>query len=187
MEKVTDINRWLLNPEHRPLGLVECRSLRRRTAFGLCLLGFVRSLRRFSSFDFRLPLPAWFGKHSPVYRNGKVSAALLEGRFRCLEGSGDRLSEQKPYKDIDRSRKKFLSCNFRGIAEHICRTRVLVGGLLVVRKLFVRCTLADPFDVAMETFWPKCTIKLKSITVIFSYNLLYLLALQQFTKTLTGQ
>jgi hypothetical protein len=38
-----------------------------------------------------------------------------------------------------------------------------------------------------KVFWPKFMGKLKSITTIFSHNLLYLFELQQFTQTLTGQ
>jgi hypothetical protein len=53
----------------------------------------------------------------------------------------------------------------------------------VVRKRFVQYASANPF----KDFWPKCKEELKSITTIFSHNLLYLFDLQQFSKTLTGQ
>ena len=171
----------------RPLGSVAGRSLRRHKVFGLGVLRFVRSLRRFSSLDFRLLSPAWFGTPSRVSRNDTVSTASLEDRFLCLEGSDDRLSERTPYISIDRSRKRFWFCNCRGIVERICRMRVWAGSPGVVKKRFAPCTLADPFDVAMEIIWPKSKSKLKSITVIFSYNLLCLLVLQNFTKALTGQ
>lgn len=187
METVTDINRWLLNPVHRLLGLAECRSLRRRKAFGLCLLGFVRSPRRFSNLGFRLLLPRWFVRHCLVYHNGKVSAALLEDRFLRREDSGEKLSGQKPYKGIDPGRKRFLSCNCRDICGRICRIVFWEENLTVVRKLYVLYELAGPFSRSMKVYWPRFKGRLKSIPIIFSHNLLYLFSLQRFSKTSTRQ
>jgi len=97
------------------------------------------------------------------------------------------LSEQKPYKGIDRNMKKFLSGDCHGIGEHICRNLVLAGSLSVVKKQSVRCTLASPFNKSRKVLWPKFMGELKSITIIFSHNLLYLFVLQQFTQKLMGQ
>jgi hypothetical protein len=52
-----------------------------------------------------------------------------------------------------------------------------------VKKWCVQYASANPF----KDFWSKCKDELKSITTIFSHNLLYLFELQQFPKTLTGQ
>jgi hypothetical protein len=97
------------------------------------------------------------------------------------------LSVQKPYKETDRGRKKFLSDSCLGIDERICRIRALVESLSVVRKQFALCALASPFNVSTKVIWPKFMSELKSITAIFSHNLLNLFGLQQFPKTLTGQ
>jgi hypothetical protein len=70
--------------------------------------------------------------------------------------------------------------------EHICRILVLVRSLSVARKLFAPRALASPFNVVGKVIWPKFMSELKSVTVIFSHNLLNLLVLQQFPKTLTG-
>jgi hypothetical protein len=126
-------------------------------------------------------------RHCLVYHNGKVSAALLEDRFRGREDSGEKLSEQKLYKGIDRGRKKFLSCNCRDICGRICRIVFWEENLTVVRKLSVLYALADPFSKSVKVYWPKLKGKLKSIPIIFSHNLLYLRGLQRFSKTLTGQ
>ena len=83
--------------------------------------------------------------------------------------------------------QSFLFGSCHGIGKHIYRTDVLAGSLSVVRTLFVRCTLAGPFNVSAKLFWPKSIDELKSITTIFSHNLLILFALQQFSKALTGQ
>jgi len=120
-------------------------------------------------------------------RNDKVWNALLAEKFRCPEGSVDMLFEQKPYRGIDGIRNKFLSDSCHDIDEHICRIRVLAGGLSVVRKLFAPCALASPFNVVGKVIWPKFMGELKSVTVIFSHNLLNSLVLQHFSKTLTGQ
>ena len=162
----------------RPLGSVECQSLRWRKVFGLCLSKPARSRRRFSSLDVRSHLPMYCVKHSRVCRNGKVSAALLEDRFRCLEGSGDRLSAQMPCTGIDRNRKMFLSDGCRDIVERIRRIVFWEESLTVVRRLFVRCTLAGPFNESVKVLWPKPTGDFKSIPTIFSHNLLYLFGLQ---------
>ena len=187
METVKDINRWWLNPGHRLLGSTECRSLRWRKVFGLCLSKSVRSRHRFSSLDVRLHLPMCCVKHSSVFRNGKVSTGLLEDSFRCLEDSGDRLFGQTPYKGIDRNRKKFLFDGCHNIAERICRIVFWEESLTVVRRLFVRCTLAGPFNESVKVLWPKPTGDFKSIPTIFSHNLLYLFGLQQFAYKLMGQ
>jgi hypothetical protein len=97
------------------------------------------------------------------------------------------LFEQKPYRGIDRSRKKFLSDSCHDIDEQICRIGILAGSLSVVRKLFTPCALASPFNVVGKVIWPKFMGELKSFTVISSHNLLNLFVLQQFPKTLTGQ
>ena len=126
-------------------------------------------------------------KHPRVYRNGKVSAALLEDSFRCLVGSDDRLSGQMSCIGTDRNRKKFLSDGCRDILERICRIASWEESLTVVRRLFVRCTLAGPFNETVKVLWPKSTGDFKSIPIIFSHNLLYLFDLQQFTHKLMGQ
>jgi len=97
------------------------------------------------------------------------------------------LSEQKPYRDIDRNKKKSLFDNCLRICEHICRIVFLEESLSVVRKLFVQHALANPFNESMKIYWPKFKGKLKSIPTIFSHNLLYLFALQQFALKLMGQ
>ena len=187
METVKDINRWWLNPGRRLLGPTECRSLRWRKVFGLCLSKFVRSRHRFSSLDVRSHWPMCCVKHSRVFRNGKVSTALLEDSFRCLEDSGDRLSGQKPYKGIDRSRKNSLFDGCHDIFERICRIVFWEESLSVVRKLFARCTLADPFNESVKVLWPKSMGDFKSIPIICSHNLLYLFGLQHFSHKLMGQ
>ncbi len=180
METVTYINRWLLNPAHRPLDSVEFRSLRLHKEPWLCLSGFVRSPRRFSSGDFRLPSPAWFWKRSLLCRSDKVLTALPEERFRYPEDSDERLSGRRPCKGTDRNMKKFLSDDCRDICEHICRIVSLVESLTVVRKLFFLRVLTDPFSKSVKVSWPKLKGKLKSIPIIFSHNLLFLCYLQQF-------
>jgi hypothetical protein len=57
----------------------------------------------------------------------------------------------------------------------------------VVRKRYVQRASANPFKLKAKVLWPKSKDELKSITTIFSHNLLYLFELQQFSKTLTGQ
>jgi len=126
-------------------------------------------------------------KHSRVCRNGKVSAALLEDRFRCLEGSDDTLSGQTPCTGIDRNRKTFLSDGCRDIVERICRIVFWEESPTVVRKLSVQHASANPFSKSMKVYWPKFKGKLKSIPIIFSHNLLYLFGLQQFAHKLMGQ
>ena len=187
METVKDINRWLLNPEHRPLGSVECLSLCRRKVFELCLSKPLRSRHIFSSLDVRLRLLKCFVKHSRVCRNGRAWALMLSCRSRCREDSVDMLSEQKPCTGIDRNRKRFLFDGCHGIVERICRICVLAENLSVVRKQSVRCTLACPFNESVKVLWPKSMDDFKSITTVFSHNLLYLFALQQFTHKLMGQ
>jgi len=187
MEIVKDISRWWLNPTRKPLGSTERRSLRWHKVFELCLSKPVRSRRRFSSLDVRLHLPMYCVKHSRVCHNGKVSAALLEDRFRCLEGSGDMLSGQTPYRGIDRNRKMFLSDGCRDIVAHIGRIVFWGESLTVVRKLPVQHALANPFSKSRKVYWPKVKGKLKSIPVIISHNLLYLFGLQQFNHKLMGQ
>ena len=187
METVTYTNRWSLNPEHRSLGSIEARSLRWSTAFEPCLSKHVRNLHIFSSLGFRLPLPEWCARHFHEFHNDKVLDALLSGRFRCPEGFADKLSEQKSYTDIDRSMKKFLFDGFRDIFVHTCRIPFWVENLTVVRKRSVRHALVNPFCKCVKVCWPKFNCKLKSIPTIFSHNLLYLFALQQFTHKLTGQ
>jgi hypothetical protein len=120
-------------------------------------------------------------KHSRICHNGKVSAALLEGRLRCLEGSGDRLSGQTSYTGIDRNRKMFLSDGCRDIVERICRIVFWEESPTVVRKLSVQHALANPFSKSMKVYWPKPKGKLKSIPVIISHKLLYLFGLQRFS------
>jgi len=97
------------------------------------------------------------------------------------------LSEQKPCTGIDRNRKRFLFDGCRGIGKRICRIGILAESLTVVRKQFVPRALACPFNVLAKVFWPKFMGELKSITTIFSHNLLYLFVLQQFTCKLMGQ
>jgi len=126
-------------------------------------------------------------KHSRVFRNGKVLAALLEDKFRYLEGSGDRLSGQTPYRGIDRNRKTFLFDGCRDIVECICRIVFWEESLTVVRKLSVQHALTNPFSKFMKVYWPKVKGKLKSIPIIFSHNLLYSFGLQQFSYKLMGQ
>ena len=187
MEKATGINRWWLNPKRRRLVEVRPQSLLPRTAFERCLSRFVRSRHRFASLDFRLPLPECCEKPSRECRNGTAWIAWLAGKFRCPEGSGDMLSGQKPYRGIDRSRKKFLLGSCRDIAERICRIRVSAGDPSVVRKQFAQRALASPFNVSTKVVWPKSMGELKSITAIYSHNLLKSSSLQRFPKTLTGQ
>ena len=186
MEIATDINRWLLNPVHRPLDSVECRSLRWHKVFELCLSKSVRSLRIFSNLDARSHLLTCCVKHFRVCRNGRVLVSMLSGRSRCREDFADKLSEQKPYTGIGRNRKSFLFDGCHGIVERICRICVLAESLSVVRKQSVRCTLAGPFNESVKVLWPKSMGDFKSITTIFSHNLLYLFALQQFTHKLMG-
>jgi len=126
-------------------------------------------------------------KHFRVYHNGKVLTALLEDRFLCLEGSGDTLFVQTPYRGIDRNRKKFLFGGCRDIVERICRNVFWEENLTVARKLSALYPLANPFSKSVKVYWTKSKGKLKSITIIFSHNLLYLFGLQQFTYKLMGQ
>jgi hypothetical protein len=134
-----------------------------------------------------LLLPRCCEKFFRGCHNGRVWIALLANRFRCREDSVDMLSVQKPYRGIGRDRRKFLSDSCLGIGERICRIRALVESLSVVRKQFALCALASPFNVSTNVIWLKFISELKSITVIFSHNLLNLFGLQQFPKTLTGQ
>ena len=187
MEKVTDINRWLLNRERKQLVSIVRRSLRWCTATVRCLSKRVRSRHIFASLDFRLPWPACCEKLFHGCHNGRVWIASLASRFRCLEGSVDMLSEQKPYIGIGRDKRKFVSDSCLDTDEHICRIRVLASSLSVVRKRSSLCALAGPFNVSMKIIGPKFISELKSITLIFSHNLLNLFALQLFSKILTGQ
>ncbi len=79
-----------------------------------------------------------------------ASAALLEEMFRCPEGSGERLSERKPCKGIDRNRKKSLYDDCHDTCEHICRIASLVESLTVVRKLSCQCALTNPFSKSVK-------------------------------------
>jgi hypothetical protein len=187
MEIVKDINLWLLNPGHRLPGSVECRSLRWHKVFEPCLSKSGQSLRRFSSPDVRLRLPMYCVRRFRGFRNGKVLIALPAGRFRCLEGSDDRLSEQKPYRGIDRNRKKFLFDGYPSICERICRIVFWEENPSVARKQSDLYALANPLSEKTKVFWPKFMGKLKSIPIIFSHNLLYLFMLQQFSQKLMGQ
>ncbi len=146
MEIVKDINRWSLSPEHKLFFSIERQTLRLRKARKLCLSTLGRSRHRFSSLDFRLPLPGWCEKHFRGFRNDRVLATSLSNKFRCLEDSGDRLSGQKPYTGIDRNMKKFLFDGCRDIVEHICRIVFWEKSLSVVRRLSVRHALANPFS-----------------------------------------
>jgi hypothetical protein len=89
------------------------------------------------------------------------------------------LFERTPYIDIGRNRKKFLFDSCLDIVEHICQNDVLAKSLSVVRRLFVQCSLAGPFNGTMKVLWPESMDELKSTTTIFSHNLLNLFALQQ--------
>ena len=182
-----DIDRWWLNPTRRPLGSVACRSLLWRRVFAPCVSKPVRNRHRFSSLDTRLRWPKYCVKPSHVYRNGRVLAALLAGRLRCLEGSGDRLSGQMPYTDIDLNRKMFLSDGCRDIVERICRIVSWGENLTVVRRLSAQHALANPFSKSVKVYWPKSKGKLKSNPIIFSHNILYLFGLHQFSHRLMGQ
>ena len=126
-------------------------------------------------------------KHSRVSRNDKASAALLEDSFRCLEDSGDRLSVQRPYKGIERDRKKSLFDGCPDTVERICRIVFWEESLTVVRGLFVRRTLAAPFSKSVKVLRPKSMGDFKSIPLIYSRNLLCLFALQDFRYKLMGQ
>src|SRR5210317_1788560 len=121
METVKDINRWWTNPMRRLLGSIECRNLRRHKVFAPCRSRPVQSRHRFSSLDACLHVPVYGVKHSRVCHSGIASTAMLEDRFRCLGGSGDRLSGQTPCTSIDRSKKMFLYDGCRDIVERICR------------------------------------------------------------------
>jgi len=187
METVKDINRWWLNPKRKRLVEVRPQSLLRHIAFERCLSIFQRSRRRCASPDFGLPWPEYCEKLARGCRSGIVWIAWLAGRFRYPEGSGGRLSGQKPCIGIDRSRKKFLRDDCRDTAERICRIRVSAGIPSVVRKQFARRALASPFHVATKVVWPNFMGKLKSITVIYSHNLLTSSRLQRFSRKLTGQ
>jgi hypothetical protein len=107
--------------------------------------------------------------------------------FRYPEGFGDMLSERKPYKGIGRNRRNFLFGDCRDIVERICRIVSLVRNLSVVRRRFAQCTLAGSFNDFLKVLWHTSMGNFKSIPVIFSHNLLYLLVLQQFAFKLTGQ
>lgn len=178
METAKDINRWWLNPMRRPLDSVECRSFRWYKVIELWLSRPVRSRRRFSSLDVRSHLPMYCVRRFRECHNGKVSAALLEDRFRCLEDSDDRLSGQTPYIGIDRNRKTFLLDGCRDIVEHIGRNFSLEESLTIVRKLSVQHALVNPFSKYLKVYWPKFKGKSKSIPIFFSHNLLYLFGLQ---------
>jgi len=187
MEIVTDINRWLLNPEHKPLALTEFRSLSWHRVFEPCLLTLVRSRRIFSSFDARLHLPRYCVKRFCECRNGRVLVALLVNKFRCREGSVGMLSERTPYTGTDRNRKKSLLDNCLDIGERICRIASLEESLSVVRKQSVQLALASPFNDSLKVYWLNVVNELKSIPIIFSHKLLNLLVLCQFSIKLTGQ
>jgi hypothetical protein len=126
-------------------------------------------------------------KHSHIFRNGKVLAALLAGRSRYLEGSDGMLSGQRPCIGIDRNKRKFLPDDCLRICERICRIVFWEGSPSVVRKPYALYALAKPFNEWMKVYWPKFKGKLKSIPIIFSHNLLFLCYLQQFTQKLMGQ
>ena len=181
METVTDINRWWLNPERMRHDLVERRIPRWHKVPVLFGLACVQTRRKFANLGFRLPLQAWYEIRFPEYRNGKALAASHVDKFRCREDFDGRLSVRTSCRDIDRNMKRFASCSCLDIEEHICRIGVLAGSLSVARKQSVQRALAKPFKILMKVFWPKSTGKLKSITVISSHNLLYLLMLQRFT------
>ena len=187
MGKVTDINRWWLNPKRKRLVEVRPQSLLRRTVFELCLSIFERNRHRCASLDFRLLWPECCEKPFRGCRSGTAWITWLADRFRCPEGSGDMLSGQKSCRGIDRSRKKFSLDSCRDIVERICRIRVSAGDPSAVRKQFVQRALASPFRVSTKVVWPKFMGELKSITAIYSHNLLSSFTLQQSPKTLAGQ
>ena len=162
----------------RPLGPVACRSLRWHKVPAPCLSESARSRRRFSSPDARWHWPGYCVTPSRGCRSGTASIAWLEDRLRCLEGSGDRLSGQRPYTGIDRSRKRFLPDGCHDIVERIGRIVSWEERLTVVRKRYVRHALANPFSKSVKVFWPKSKGKLKSIPIVFSHNILYLFGLQ---------
>jgi hypothetical protein len=87
------------------------------------------------------------------------------------------LSGQKPYIDIDQSRKKFLFDGYLSICVRNYQIASLEENLSVVRKPSLRYALAKPFNKSIKEYWPKFNGNLKSIPVIFSHNSLYLLAL----------
>jgi hypothetical protein len=173
METVTYTNRWLLNPAHIPLYSAVRRNSRRHKAIRFCLSGFVLSLRNFSSGDFRLPSPAWFGKQSLLFRSDRVLTALPEEKFRCPENSDERLFGQRPCKGVSRNRKKFLFDDCRYICERICRIVSLEDSLTVVRKLFCLNALADTFSQFVKVSRRKLEGKMKSIPIIIFHNLLF--------------
>ena len=67
------------------------------------------------------------------------------------------------------------------------RIRALEENPSIVRKQFVPCTLATPFNILVGKEWPDLMSKLKSKTVIFAHNILNLFYLQHILKRLTGQ
>jgi len=151
------------------------------------LLKPVQSRRIFSSLDARLHLLKCCVKHCRVFRSGKALTASLLNRSRCPEDSVDKLSGQKSYTGIGLNMKRFLFDGCRDIGEHICRIVFEAESLTVVRRLFVRHTLAGPFNKSVKVSQPKFICDFKSNPIIFSRNILYLTNLQQFTHKLMGQ
>ena len=187
MEKVTGINRWWSNREHKRCVLAECRNLRWLKAFEPCLSTPGRSRHKFSSPDARLRLLKYCVTHFLGCHNDKALVSLLAGRSLCREDSDEMLPVQKPCTDIDRNMKKSLCDNFRDIGERICRIAFWEESPSVVRKRSVQYASANPFNESVKVYWPKFTDELKSNPTIFSHKLLKLLVLHRFSIKLMGQ
>jgi hypothetical protein len=97
------------------------------------------------------------------------------------------LSAQTSCKDTGRNMRTSVCDDCRDTGEHKYRIGTWAKSPEVVRRRFVLCASANPFNVEAKAFWPKSKDELKSKTTIFSRNLLYFYDLQQFSKTLTGQ
>ena len=187
METVSNINLWLSNREHKHLDPVEHRNRRRHRASSLWRLVPAQNPRRYASLAFRWLLPVCCERLCRECHSDRVWPVSLADIFRYLAGSAGTLSVQTSCIDTDRNMRTSVRGDCRDNGGHTDRNGAWAESPAVVRKRCVRCASANPFNGRAKAFWPKCKDELKSITTIFSHNILYLFDLQQIPKTLTGQ
>lgn len=187
MEIVSNINLWSSSREHRHLDPVERRNLRRHRVFLLWRLTPVQNPRRCASLAVRWLLPVCCERLCREYRSDRAWPVSLADIFRYRAGSTGTLFAQTSCINTGRNMRMSARGDCRDNGGHSGRIGTWAESPAVVRKQCVRCASANPFNTIAKVFWPKCKDELKSITTIFSHNILYLFDLQQFPKMLTGQ
>ena len=122
----------------------------------------------------------YFERRCPGCRHDRVWGASHEDKFRCPGGFLDRSTEQKPYRGIDRSRRRFGGDSGLDNVARIYWIRVLTRNPSIEGRRCAHCALAIPLLSKMKESWPKRATELKSKTVIFLLITLRLLKILEF-------